>query len=67
MNRKIRNGLIIAGFGTFGILGVTILVANVRKADDGLRVYAAQNTTDVDEATVNGICNSCSNAAGGSG
>lgn len=54
MNRKIRNGLVIAGFGTFGILGVTILVANVRKADDGLRVYAAQNTTDADEATVNG-------------
>ncbi|SNU08099.1 Beta-lactamase [Lachnospiraceae bacterium] len=54
MNRKIRNGLVIAGFGTFGILGVTILVANVRKADDGLRVYAAQTASDADETTING-------------
>lgn len=54
MNRKIRNGLVIAGFGTFGILGVTILVANVRKADDGLRVYAAQTAAAADETTING-------------
>ena len=54
MNRKLRNGLIIAGIGTLGMLGAVSLNTDIRKTNVELRAYAAQSATDADEVTVNG-------------
>ena len=53
MNRKIRNGFIIAGISTLGLLGMAV-VTDVKMDDEGLRVYAAESATDAGENTVSG-------------
>lgn len=51
MNRKIRNGFIIAGISTLGLLGMAA-VTDVKMDDNRIRVYAAESATDAGENTV---------------